>query len=58
VIAKGRKKHTDPLRKPAPAIVPTELPVFSELERLGLVVPMSARAGAKKPASPRGSRRR
>jgi hypothetical protein len=55
VIAKGRKKHTDPLRKPAPAIVPTELPVFSELERLGLVVPMSGKPAATKPR--RGPRR-
>jgi hypothetical protein len=43
VIEQRRKKRRDPIRNPSPAIVPTELPVFEELERLGLVVPVSAK---------------
>jgi hypothetical protein len=43
--------HTRQRTKPGqrPALVPTEPPVFSELERRGWVVPMSL--GVKKPGA-------
>lgn len=53
-----RNKRSDPLRKPAPAIVPTELPVFGELERLGLVVPVSQKESAKSGRKAQKTRRR
>jgi hypothetical protein len=40
-----RRKKSKPGRRPQ--IVPTELPVFDELERRGLVVVMSERRGKK-----------
>jgi hypothetical protein len=41
-----RRKKSKPARRPQ--LVPTNLPVFDELERRGLVVVMSER-GVKKP---------
>jgi hypothetical protein len=44
----GRPKKS-PKKKVRPPIVPSEPPLFSELERQGLVVVMSERAGTAKP---------
>jgi hypothetical protein len=55
VVLERSKKRKQTLTKPDPQIVPTELPVFSELERLGLVVPVSA-AKRKKPRPKPGRR--
>jgi len=41
VIPDSRQKSKRGLKRPKPAIVPTVPPVFSELERIGLVVPIS-----------------
>ncbi len=54
----GRPKKS-PHKKPHGAVVPTELPVFSELERRGLVIVMGSEEksgpGAKGPKKkPRG----
>jgi hypothetical protein len=54
VISDSRQKPKRGIRRPKPAVVPTVPPVFSELERLGLVVPVSL--GAPKGGSARRAR--
>lgn len=48
-----QKPKKGPNKKPHGAVVPTELPVFSELERRGLVVVMGSAGSPAKPKKPK-----